>query len=286
MEPIFYSEIITSISSGLLKKAIELLLKSVKNSNLENDAILQSSRYHGIERELIKGTISDGQARLTQNQIIYALLELAKQAKELNLVSDDNVQITPKDKNIISNEERIKILFLAANPENTSTLRLDKELREIESSLLNSSKREKFEIKFKNAVRVKDLQDGLLEFVPDFVHFSGHGSKEGIILMDNSESAKLVENEPLSRLFGLFANEVSCVFLNSCYSESQATLIRKHIPNVIGMGSAVPDNTAIEFATVFYKAIGEGRPIEFAFEFAKVSLGLNSLGGDEIPKLL
>jgi len=281
MEPVFYSEIIASISNGFLNKAIEQLIVSVKNSNLENDAILQSSRYHSNERALITGTISDGQARLTQNQIINALLELAKQAKELNLVSDDHIELPKTD-----NKEKIKILFLAANPENTSVLRLDKEMREIESSLQSSSKREKFEIKFKNAVRVKDLQDSLLEFVPDFVHFSGHGLEKGILLMDNSESAKLVENEPLSRLFGLFSNEISCVFLNSCYSESQARLIRKHIPNVIGMSSAVLDNTAIQFAAVFYKAIGEGRPIEFAFEFAKISLGLNNLSGDDLPKLL
>ena len=90
----------------------------------------------------------------------------------------------------------------------------------------------------------------------------------------------------MANLFKLFSNDVSAVFLNSCYSEKQGTMIKKYIPHVIGMNSAVPDKTAIEFATVFYKGIGAGREISFSFELAKNAIDLNGISGSDIPLLI
>ena len=141
-------------------------------------------------------------------------------------------------------------------------------------------------IKF-SAVRIKDLQDGLLNYSPHFVHFSGHGNSEGIALLDNqTDKTQIIQSEPLANLFKLFSNDVACVFLNSCFSHEQAKQIKKFIPNVIGMNKAVPDNTAIEFATVFYKGVGAGREIGFSFELAKNSIDLHNISGSDIPVLL
>lgn len=185
---------------------------------------------------------------------------------------------------LIQNQSKIKILFLAANPLDTSPLRLDKEMRDIETEIIRSRYRDKFEFIKITAVRIKDLQDALLNHSPHFVHFSGHGTNKGIALLDNhTEKTQLVQSEPLANLFRLFSNDVACVFLNSCYSESQANQIRKYIPNVIGMNSVVNDNTAVVFATSFYQVIGTGREIRFAYEFAKNSIDLNNISGSDIP---
>ena len=180
--------------------------------------------------------------------------------------------------------KKVKILFLASNPIDTSTLRLDKEMREIEDQLARSKNREQFEFIKYSAVRISDLQNGLLNHSPNFVHFSGHGNIAGISLLDkHTDKAHLVETGPLAKLFELFSNHVICVFLNSCYSKTQGEAIKRFVPHVIGMGQAVPDKTAIEFATTFYKGIGAGKGIDFAFELAKNSVDLNNVPGSDIP---
>jgi hypothetical protein len=75
-------------------------------------------------------------------------------------------------------------------------------------------------------------------------------------------------------LFKLFKDNVRCVVLNSCFSEHQARAIRTHIPYVVGVLNAIPDNAAIAFSTGFYKGIGAGQDVPFAFELGKVAMKL------------
>jgi hypothetical protein len=90
-----------------------------------------------------------------------------------------------------------------------------------------------------------------------------------------------VSTEALSGLFELFKNTVRCVVLNSCYSEPQARAIRRHIPYVIGMRSYIPDPAAVAFSTGFYKALGAGKDIPFAFDMGKASIRLEGFSGEE-----
>jgi hypothetical protein len=179
-----------------------------------------------------------------------------------------------------------KILFFTSNPSNTSRLRVDREVREIEEGLKRANKRDNFDFKVKLATRPRDLSRAILEENPQILHFSGHGETEGIILEDENGVSKVVSTDAIGKLFSLFGNTIKCVILNSCYSISQAQEIVKHIPFVIGMNKAVPDTTAIAFATSFYDAIGAGRDIEFAFKFGVSNISLEGLRGYEIPVLL
>jgi GTPase SAR1 family protein len=177
------------------------------------------------------------------------------------------------------NEDAKRILFLAANPKNTSPLRLDKEVREIENGLI-SKRPGQFCFEKKWAVRPVDVQRAMLEFNPHIVHFSGHGEGiEGLVLESNGgESGQLVSTEALEGLFKLFSDEVECVILNACYSEIQADAINSHIHHVIGMNHSIGDKAAIDFSVGFYDAIGAGRSIEFAYHFGCNSIQLSSSG--------
>ncbi len=122
--------------------------------------------------------------------------------------------------------QSIKILFLAANPEDTAQLRIDKEVREIKQALLQSEFRDKFDIEQEWAVRVSDLQGHLLRHKPDIVHFSGHGSNSSeIILEDNWGGSHKVSEQALSQLFAVLKDNIRCVVLNACYSAQQAQAI-------------------------------------------------------------
>ena len=180
----------------------------------------------------------------------------------------------------------IKILFLGASPVDEVRLRIDEEQRDIEKGLRLATLRDQFELKSQWAVTTKTLQQAMLDESPAIVHFSGHGDTKGIAVEDSLGNSKLIENEAIGSLFELFSDNIKCVVLNSCYSESQAIEIAKHVPYVIGMKSSVNDKAAIAFAVGFYTALGAGKDIEFAYKMGTVAIKLEGISGSDIPVLL
>jgi CHASE2 domain-containing sensor protein len=180
---------------------------------------------------------------------------------------------------------RKKVLILAANPKDTRSLRLDQEVRDIEEGLERSQKRDQFILKPKLAVRPKDVRRALLDFDPQIIHFSGHGTEEGLVFEDDSGNSQPVSGDALAELFGLFADDddgsIECVVLNGCYSEVQAKAIARHINYVIGMNKAIGDKAAIEFAVGFYDGLGAGISIERAYK-----LGCNAIHTEGIQEHL
>ena len=181
---------------------------------------------------------------------------------------------------IVSNKQMqmMKIvLLLAANPKNSSQLRLNEEVREIDEGLTKRSRyREQFKLESKLAVRQRDFYRHMLDIHPQIVHFSGHGAGEnGIVLEDETGNATFVQADMLASMFKLFASKgVECVLFNACYSEVQAEAVSKYIPYVIGMNQPIGDKAAIDFAVAFYDALGAGESMEFAFK-----LGCSQLVG-------
>lgn len=180
----------------------------------------------------------------------------------------------------------VKILVLATNPEETTPLRLDEEVRSIDQALQQSRFRDKFELEQQWAVRVSDLQRFLLRYKPDIVHFSGHGSESSEIILEDSEgNSKPVPASALSNLFSLLKDNIKCVVLNACYSEAQAEAVSRHISCVVGMSKAIGDEAAISFSEAFYGALGDGRDIKTAFELGCNQINLAYLDEHDIPKL-
>lgn len=186
----------------------------------------------------------------------------------------------------VCNSQTRKILILAANP---SGLRLDREIREIEEAIRRAIKREEFQIVTRQAVRPKDIRRAIAEEKPQIVHFCGHGTTDGkLILEDDGGQQKSVTPEGLAALFELHADYVDCVLLNACHSEKAAETISQHINYVIGMNQAVKDKTAIKFAEGFYDALGYEIPnnqdfFQRAFNEGIMAIELENLPGSLIP---
>ncbi|MEL7357831.1 MAG: CHAT domain-containing protein [Cyanobacteria bacterium J06560_6] len=180
-----------------------------------------------------------------------------------------------------------RILILASNPLNSNRLRLDKEVREIEDALNQADKRDFFDVKPQLATRPKDIQQALLRYQPQFVHFCGHGEgKEGLVFEDDTGHSQLVSSEALANLFELFSDTVKCVVLNACYSEVQAKAISTQIDTVIGMSRAIEDRAAIAFSGGFYRGLGAGKSVEFAYKLGRNSLQLQSIPKAHAPILI
>ncbi|MEG4499520.1 AAA-like domain-containing protein, partial [Microcoleus sp. F10-C6] len=186
----------------------------------------------------------------------------------------------------ISTQNKKTILFLAANPKNSTPLRLGEEAKEIAEGLQRSQKRDKFQLEQQWAVTPREMQRAVLDFKPEIVHFSGHGAGEsGLALEDDMGQIKLVNAKALAALFEAFKEYVECVILNACYSEVQAAAITRHIPYVIGMKQAVGDNAAREFAVGFYDTLAAGESIEFAYKLGCVSISMAGIPEELTPVL-
>ncbi len=183
--------------------------------------------------------------------------------------------------------DKIKILFLAANPSDTAHLALDEEAREIETKIRASEYRESLEFITKWAVRPDDLLQYLNEHRPHVVHFSGHGSEaQEIILKDSEGRAKRVSKQALRALFSTLKDNIRLVVLSACFSRAQAQAIVEQIDCAVGMNRAVCDNAAIAFAAAFYRAIGFGRSVQEAFDQGTTALLLVGIAKGQSPQLL
>ena len=176
-----------------------------------------------------------------------------------------------------------KILFLGANPSNTSRLKLDEEVQKIQINLKLAKERENLEFHQVWAVTVDSLMQAMLDNLPTIVHFSGHGEQQGIILQDAIGAPQIITGDALATLFQLFKDTLKCVVLNSCYSENQAKIIKEYIPHVIGIKAGISDKAAISFSTGFYKAIGSGKDFLFAFRFGIAAIKLKNISEENIP---
>ncbi|MEM6402651.1 MAG: CHAT domain-containing protein [Cyanobacteria bacterium P01_D01_bin.116] len=181
----------------------------------------------------------------------------------------------------------IKTLFLAANPKGTTHLALDNEIREITHKIRLAENRDILDVVSTWAVRPDDLLQYLNQHTPQIVHFSGHGSAQGeIILVDNNGSAKPVSSSALKALFTTLKDNIKIVVLNACYSQIQGKAINEVIDYVVGMNAAIGDEAATIFAASFYRALGFNRTIQEAFDQAITALLLEGIPEDQTPKLL
>jgi hypothetical protein len=151
---------------------------------------------------------------------------------------------------------RLRVLYLASNPFNTPTLQLDLEIREIETKIRMSEYRGYLEAIPKLAVRADDLQQALLVYKPHLVHFSGHGTTTGELVLEDSNRQQLtVRREAILTLFTALPDNLKGVLFNSCHSHDLAEAVTQVVDFAVGMKDAVADEAAILFASAFYRAI-------------------------------
>lgn len=182
---------------------------------------------------------------------------------------------------------KVKILFLAANPKDSSKLRLDEEIREIHAKIRAAEFCDSFDLVSRWAVRPLDLLEAFNEIQPHIVHFSGHGSRKAeLVLEDEDGNAKPVSEAALVSLFKNVKDNIRLVLLNACHSEAQARAISQQIECTVGMSVAIGDEAAIVFASMFYGALAFGRSVGQAFEQGRTALMLQGIPEENTPVLL
>lgn len=286
-------------------KAETALSKEDQSEALEQVRILAEagqsldslSRQKAVKTALkvLKGTTADLPEGAALVQTCARLLPMIADAIERNNQPSESTTQSSLVKSI---------LMLAANPKNTSTLRLGEEARELRIGLERSRYRDRFVIHERWAVTATDVRRALLDCKPAIVHFSGHGMgtessedepttsrkltamsasavEEGLIFENENGQPQLISTAALADLFALFVDRIECVVLNACFSEAQANAISRHIPYVVGMKRAIGDQAAIQFAIGFYDALLAGESVAFAYR-----LGCSAIEMEGIPEHL
>jgi hypothetical protein len=174
--------------------------------------------------------------------------------------------------------EKIKILFLSANPPNTKWIRVDEEAREVHENLRHGPQRDSFELHLHPAVRAGDLQPLLMEYEPHIVHFSGHSSHATKIIFEGGGGkGKQIKTKALVNVFRLYSHHVRMVVLNACLTDSQAEALTQVIDCAVGIDRIIGDQAAVKFAGAFYLALSYGKTIRNAFDSAQAQLDMLDL---------
>ncbi len=199
------------------------------------------------------------------------------------------------------------ILFLAANPSDTTRLALDEECAAIERELRMTTGRDDFDFRSRWAVSVDEVMRALNELQPTVLHFSGHGGGStgvyvhrvrrrsrvthrdidvtlpGIQLQDEQRRPQHVSARALTQMVASAAPSTRLVVLNACFSDRVAEALRRAVDCVVGMRGAVGDEAARSFAVGFYRALGHRRSIGNAVAQAVATLAAKQLPDEHLP---
>lgn len=172
------------------------------------------------------------------------------------------------------------ILLVCANPRGTDSLRTAEEDRTLRESIQLSRHRDQIHIQTLNAATIDDLRRALLGKAFDIVHFSGHGTKNGLVFEDANGRIMVPSSEALAEL--LLRRSVKTVLLNACYSLSVGRLTSIGAEFTIATTGPISDPAAIEFTRGFYDSIGAGYDATDAYEEGMSTAKLKDLRIDSI----
>ncbi|MCA9714732.1 MAG: CHAT domain-containing protein [Myxococcales bacterium] len=207
------------------------------------------------------------------------------------------------------------MLFIAANPPDTSRLAIEVELRNIRQALQQADHGDQFALIAEWAIRPSDIQELILRHQPQILHFSGHnvtaaerssvaarpGTREfttrllrrreverssgGLLVRGVDERAVEVPPEALRELLAQFSTMIRCVVLNACETHHQADALARELDFVVGTSSALNDDAAAAFSASFYRALAFGQTIASAFKLGRNAISLVGLPDAAIPQL-
>jgi esterase/lipase superfamily enzyme len=183
--------------------------------------------------------------------------------------------------------QKCDVLLLAANPKGTDPLKLQEEADLIRASLRENRSGREYVVQIQQATRVEELSRYLLEYQPIIVHFAGHGSSTGEIILENNQNQmQQVTPEALANLFATLEQQIECVVLNNCFSLEMADALVKHVRCTIGMSGKIDDRSAVTFSGAFYRGLSFGQGYYRSFEQGRAQIQLLQLPNADIPRFI
>jgi hypothetical protein len=173
--------------------------------------------------------------------------------------------------------DELTVLCLLAGPKETSQLQLRREYRTIEEAV-RRGRRRTLRVTLSAATRRQDVVPALGEHRPDIVHFAGHGSPNGHLLLEEDDGR--VAPVSADGLAGVLksAGGVSVAVLNACHLGRYLDVVSPYAREVIGAAERLPDASALAFCQGYYAALALGESWERAFDSGVATVGLGPGG--------
>ncbi len=264
-----YQSILDDLSNGNLREAIESLKSIVKERDfgveIEHRVNRLSGRYFSFRKRWEAGEIPYSEGSITESQILNGLLGLLEELKGKGIQSEKRGTWAAEH----NFSKKLKILFVGANPANAKRTFFDFEYDEISEALLGNDRNEGIELFPLMAATPERLMSFILRYKPNIVHFSCHGSEEGLYFLGKKKEALLIGAKNLREMFQIFKDVVGAVIINADCSENVGREIRKYIEFVVGVNSPITSGTAVDFSSLFYEMLSRGESLEFCFEYAR-----------------
>jgi CHAT domain-containing protein len=259
------------------------------------------SKHHLIVRIENDGFVTDGSRYLYQKDTTVRankdlILRLADDRKTADQVPTKRrpamrggTSIRAATQRTLRKRKHLTVLYLVANPDQASPLRVDAEVRRVQEAIRGSAFRDNITVEYRPAADLDSLINGLNDHRPQIVHFSGHGNDRGV----GTDTGKIRKAASGVLSFELLAKALSAtdhppqvVVLNSCESSGAKKWLLPAAKMIISMRAPVTDIAATAFATRFYAAIASGQSVKAAFAQGKVAVEAVSISEADTPELL
>jgi Effector-associated domain 11 len=299
------------VSRARLDKALELFSNWADekgDKETQNTVFLKIGEYTALKKEENLGFLNSSEVSTRRNRIAASILSMLDEAEEKHLTTKAPVMTSVEPLRNQSTELKT-ILFMGANPPGARSVQL-----EIEHSRIATELKGRFNLPTEKFLSADQIPELIIQHKPYIVHFSGHGKnpetgehgeanssttraigrlpenygkKGGIVVFsDNMLNLEIVDDDVLDFLFSTAVNElgipIQVVVFNSCYSESQASVIGKYIPYVVGTANAIKDDTAIAFASGFYFALAQGLTVEKAYATGRMKAVIKDIKSKDL----
>jgi hypothetical protein len=285
------------------KQIAEALGKSGSAQVIQN-ALDELAKHHLIVRAENKGLVKDGSrwvygkessVRANRDEIVKyaddpkAAAKVATRRQPIVATVITTKRVTKRE---LRKHKKLVVLYMIANPDPgpdpAKHIRPEAEARMVQEAVRGSRFSESVDIQIRVAADLSTMLNGLNDYAPQIVHFSGHSNTKSLAVDTGTVSGPAKQ----SLSYGLFAKALDAtdhkptvVVLNSCLSAAARKEVLESVHALIGMVDTISDLAAAAFAQQFYAALASGQSLESSFKQGLVSVEAVSLAEKATPEL-
>ncbi|MFF3329849.1 effector-associated domain EAD1-containing protein [Streptomyces sp. NPDC002888] len=167
------------------------------------------------------------------------------------------------------------VLFLMSGPLTEERLHLGTEFDEIQEAVAGPGVR-RVDVRVRAAARNDVVVSALDAARPHVLHYAGHGSPNGHLLMEGpGGSMAPVHTSWLAQALAAVGG-VHCLVLTSCHLGRDLEDFRSCTDFAIGATAPLRNRDARAFSRIFYEALRRGRPVPEAFTLGKAQVTMTA----------
>ncbi|MEX1014411.1 MAG: hypothetical protein WDZ80_04595, partial [Candidatus Paceibacterota bacterium] len=195
------------------KSSSTIKSKSREIERKQKEAVLVEKKIADIETKMARkhkdlDNLLNKIAREEKKEFDKRQKEEEKRTRELNNTINQHDMLLNKTMSDVEELKRvpdeITVLFFASNPLDQKQLRLDEEVREIQEMIRKTKHRDSVNLESCWAVRPGDVIQAINEKSPAVVHFSGHGSDNDEIILQDEMGGQIVIQKTFTSDFACF----------------------------------------------------------------------------------